>query len=114
MLRSQGGGPTRSLRPRLEYLIATGGLLALALAFGFRRREDRDLCPPCRALRVVQSTSFLSSALWSHEEIALQGEVPPSHVHDWSRYSYAYSNGFMGCLGKGVGCHPEGPYRALK
>jgi len=93
--------------PRTHWCIAA---TVMFLALGVQWREDRYACHLCRGLKEVQKCSFLSAALWRHEGVERSGELQSSHKHDWRRYSYAYSNGLMGCLGKGVGCSSNGLY----
>jgi len=109
----EAGSVRSTLGPRIRLMswaiVVTG--VFIFIASGFQWREDRYSCHVCRALSEAQTISFFSLPVWQYQESSRQGEVVPSHRHAWWRYSYAYSDGPMGCLGKGTVCHTDGRFR---
>lgn len=71
---------------------------------GWRDRRDSYSCEECGAREDVQTSSFASWTYGGRHEVTFIGDENLVHKHVWFRYSFYYSNGLGGCLGRGVAC----------
>jgi hypothetical protein len=98
-------------RPQMPSIGLAIVICIALLVVGIHWREERYSCHVCRATKEVRTSSLLLWPIRRGQVLSFPRELGPAHQHDWWRYSYAYSNGLAGCLGRGVACHTDGRYK---